>query len=94
MNLRQICRAVISAFVLLQELTRRAEILVHLHLPSAFLAIRLGVYRLTAYKQISLSPPLPKGRGRGIQIHAPHPGRLRFDAEQHMNNIPKKNPNF
>jgi hypothetical protein len=43
MNLQQICRAVTSAFVLLQELTRRAEILVHLHLPSGFLAVSLGV---------------------------------------------------
>jgi hypothetical protein len=71
MNLQQICRAVISAFVLIQELTRRAEILVYLHLPSGFLAVSLGVYRLTACKQMSLSPPLPKGRGRGIHIHAP-----------------------
>lgn len=76
MNLRQICQAVTSAFVLLQELTRRAEILVHLHLSSGFLAVRLGVYGFAACEQMSLSPPLPKGRGRGIQIHAPHPGRL------------------
>lgn len=76
MNLRQICRALISAFVLLQELTRRAEILMHLHLPSGFLAVRLGVYGVAVCEQMSLSPPLPKGRGRGIQIHAPHPGRL------------------
>jgi hypothetical protein len=81
MNLQQICRAVISAFVLLQEFTRRAEILVYLHLPSGFLAVRLGVYRFAAWEQMSLSPPLPKGRGRGIQIHAPQPGRSGFDAE-------------
>lgn len=76
MNLQQICRAVTSAFVLIQGLIRRAEILLHLHLPSGFLAVRLGVYRLAACKQMSLSPPLPKGRERGIQIHAPRPGRL------------------
>jgi len=81
MNLRQICRAVTSAIVLIQWLTRRAEILVYLRLPSAFLAVRLGVYRLAACKQMSLSPPLPKGRGRGIQIHAPRPGRSGFEAE-------------
>lgn len=81
MNLRQICQAVISAFVLIQELARRAEILVYLHLPSGFLAVRLGVYGVTVCEQMSLSPPLPKGRGRGIQIHAPHPGRLRINAE-------------
>lgn len=81
MNLRQICRAVTSAFVLLQQLTRRAEILAHLHLPSGFLAVRLGVYGVAVCEQMSLSPPLPKGRGRGIQIHAPHPGRSGFDAE-------------
>lgn len=82
MNLQQICRAVISAFVLLQELRRRAEILLHLYLPSGFLAVSLGVYRFTPCEQMSLSPPLPKGRGRGIQIHAPHPGRSGFDAYQ------------
>lgn len=82
MNLQQICRAVISAFVLLQELARRAEILVYLHLPSGFLAVRLGMYGVAACEQMSLSPPLPKGRGRGIQIHARHPGRSRFDVEQ------------
>lgn len=94
MNLQQICRAVTSAFVLLQQLTRRAEILVYLHLPSAFLAVRLDAYGFTACEQMSLSPPLPKGRGRGIQIHAPHPGRSGCDSEYQMNNIPKKNPNF
>lgn len=82
MNLRQICRAVTSAFVKLQELTRRAEILVYLHLPSGFLFVRLGMYGLAACNQMSLSPPLPKGRGRRIQIHAPHPGRSGFDAEE------------
>jgi hypothetical protein len=81
MNLRQICWAVISAFVLIQDLTRRAEILVYLHLPSVFLAVRLGVYGVAACKQMSLSPPLPKGRGRGIQIHAPRPVRSGVDAE-------------
>lgn len=73
MNLQQICWAVTSAFVLLQELTRRAEILMHLHLPSAFLAVRLCAYGVAVCEQMSLSPPLPKGRGRGIQIHAPIP---------------------
>ncbi len=81
MNLRQICRAVTSAFVLIQWLTRRAEILVYLHLPSAFLSVRLDAYGFTAYEQMSLSPPLPKGRGRGIQIHAPRPVRSGVDAE-------------
>ncbi len=55
--------------------TRRAEILVRL--PSAFLSVRLSVYGLEACKQMLLSPPLPKGRGRGTQIHAPRPGRVR-----------------
>lgn len=81
MNLRQICREVTSAFVLIQWLARRAEILVYLHLPSGFLAVRLGVYGFAACEQMSLSPPLPKGRGRGIQIHAPRPGRSGFYAE-------------
>ena len=81
MNLQQICRAVISAFVLIQGLRRRAEIPVYLHLPSGFLAVRLGVYGVTVCEQMSLSPPLPKGRGRGIQIPAPHPGRSGFYAE-------------
>lgn len=89
MNLRQICRAVTSAFVLLQELTRRAEILVYLHLLSAFLAVGLGVYGVTVCEQMSLSPPLPKGRGRGIQIHAPHPGRSEFYAEQLADLFPR-----
>lgn len=88
-NLQQICWAVISAFVVIQELMRRAENLIYLHLPSDFLAVRLGVYRFTAYEQISLSPPLPKGRGRGIQIHAPHPGRSRLDAEQRADLFPR-----
>lgn len=81
MNLRQICRAVTSAIVLLQQLTRRAEILVHLHLSSGFLVVSLGVYGFAVFEQMSLSPPLPLGRGRGIQIHAPHPGRSGFDVE-------------
>lgn len=34
--------------------------------------------------------PLPKGRGRGIQIHAPHPGRSGFDAEQRFDHLPGK----
>jgi len=82
MNLQQICRAVTSAFVLIQQLTRRAEILAHLHLPSAFLSVRLGLYGFAACEQMSLSPPLPKGRGRGIKTHAPHSGRSGFYAEQ------------
>ncbi|MCB9963902.1 MAG: hypothetical protein H6857_03045 [Rhodospirillales bacterium] len=90
MNLQQICRVVISAFVLLQELTRRAEILVHLYLPSAFLAVRLGVYGVAVCEQISLSPPLPKGRGRGMQIHAPRPGQLGFYVEQRFDHVPRK----
>lgn len=73
MNLQQICWAVISAFVKLQQLTRRAEILVHLHLSSGFLAVSIGVYGFAACEQMSLSPPLPKGRERGRQIHAPIP---------------------
>lgn len=73
MNLRQICRAVTSAFVLIQWLARRAEILVYLHLPSGFLAVRLGVYGFAACEQMSLSPPLPKGRGVGYRSTHPVP---------------------
>jgi hypothetical protein len=73
MNLRQICPAATSAFVLLQEFTRRAEILVYLHLPSAFLAVRLDAYGFTACEQMSLSPSLPKGRGVGYRSTHPIP---------------------
>lgn len=73
MNLRQIYTADISAFVLKQWLITRLEIFSHLDLPSAFLAVRLALHSLQACRQISLSPPLPKGRGREYQIHAPHP---------------------
>lgn len=33
--------------------------------------------------------PLPKGRGREIQIHALHPDRLWFDAEQRADLFPR-----
>ncbi len=63
----------LSAFVLLQEVTRSAEILVYLHIPSDFLAVWLSAYGFTACQQMSLSPPLPKGRGVGYRSTHPIP---------------------
>jgi hypothetical protein len=94
MNLQQICAAVISAFFMKQRFMGRTEIWVYLRLPSAFLSVRLVQYRVAACIQMSLSAPLPKGRGRGIQIHAPRPVRSGLDAKQHADLFPRNKMNI
>lgn len=94
MNLPQICTAIISGFLMKQRLMRRTEILIYLRLPSAFLSVNPVQYRVAACIQMSLSAPLPKGRGRGIQIHAPRPVGLGLNAEQYADLFPRDKMNI
>lgn len=84
----QICALNISGVHIKQMVKRRSDILVYLLLSSVFLLKSLFLVGFGSVLQMSLSMPLPKGRGRGIQIHGPHSIYLGLYVQQPAYLIP------